>query len=465
MRYLAIITIAVGLLTGAGICQAQDGDSELGFSRLEIKASHSTVVKLPRAASRVSVGDAKVADVLMVNTHQLYVSAKAPGTTNITLWDKKDELLGLFEVRVVSDLTRLKEHLYKIMPHEPVEVREMQGAVLLSGRVSSIEAKARAEAVAHAFAPKKVTNVLQVGGSQQVLLKVRFAEVSRKALKKMNFNLGYFDPTGLFAFTFLKGLVTPSETSIGLDSFSTRLEFSQNMNGMFGFKSGSGRILGFIDALKENGLAKILAEPNLVATSGKKAEFLAGGEYPIPVPQKDSITIKFKKFGVRLDFTPEILEDGRVRLAVEPEVSELDFTTAAVVQNFVVPGLTTRKAKTQLELNDGQSFAIAGLFRDDISEAISKVPFLGDIPILGALFRSTEFQSKKTELVIVVTPEIVRAGVGAPPESLPGEHLKEPGELALFFLARFPEPDKNKGRPIPLSPRELEGGFGHAVVY
>ena len=241
---------------------------------------------------------------------------------------------------------------------------------------------------------------------------MRFAEVSRRALNKLNFNLGFFNPTGAFGFTFLDQLAFPTETSIGLDSFSTKLDFASKMNGMFGFSAGGARFMGFLDALKENGLARILAEPNLVATSGKKAEFLAGGEYPIPVPQRENITIEFKKFGVQLNFTPEVLEDGKVRLMVEPVVSELDYQTAVIIQSFTIPGLTTRRAKTQLELKDGQSFAIAGLFRDDITQTVSKLPLLGDIPILGALFRSTNFQNKKTELVIVVTPEVVKPGVG-----------------------------------------------------
>ena len=435
-----------------------------GSGRLELKMGHSLVADLPRPVARVSVGKPDIADVLVINSRQLYVNGKAPGSTNLTLWDKKDHLMGVYTLRVVRDLTRLKEQLYRIMPREPIQVHEMEGRVLLSGRVSSLEAKRRAEAIAKALAPKQVTSVLRLGGSQQVLLKVRFAEVSRTAMKKLNFNLGFFNPAGAFAFTFLQGLVQPSDTAIGLDSFSTKLDFSKNLKGMWGFDAGGARFLGFLDALKENGLAKILAEPNLVATSGHKAEFLAGGEFPIPVPQKDYVTIEFKKFGVQLNFTPEVLDDGRIRLTVEPEVSELDYTNAVVIDTFTVPGLITRRAKTQLELRSGQSFAIAGLFRDDITHTISKLPFLGDIPILGTLFRSTDFRSKKTELVIVVTPELVTEGVGKPPRRLPGEDLREPDEFSLFLLAELTGP-RRKPAAIPLSPRELEGRFGHAVVY
>lgn len=467
MRSLTTIAILAISLLLALPAAGMAGQVPSGLSRIELKAGHSTVINLPRPVKRVSVGDPEVADVLVISRRQIYMAAKKAGSTNVTLWDQKDRLVAVHEVRVARDLTVLKEHLYQIMPHEPVQVREMEGRILLSGRVSSREAKLRALEVAKALAPKEVTSVLQLGGSQQVLLKVRFAEVSSRALKKLNFNLGFFNDLGSFGFTLLNGLVTPFETSIGLNSFSTKLDFGTNMNGMFGFPLGGSKVTGFLDALKENGLAKILAEPNLVATSGQKAEFLAGGEFPVPIPQKDSVTIKYKKFGVQLYFTPEILEDGRIRLKVEPEVSELDYVNAVVLDTFAVPGLITRRAKTQLELKSGQSFAIAGMFRDDINNVVSKLPFLGDIPILGALFRSTEFQSKKTELVIVVTPLLVGPGVGVPPKRLPGEDMVEPDEFSIYLLAEMAgPPKKDKAQTgIPLSPSEMEGRFGHAVVY
>jgi len=462
--WLTVIVLTALVGTNPPAWAGEHVQQELGFKRLELKAGHSVIAKLPKEVKRVSVGDPKVADVLVISPRQIYVNGKAAGSTNLAVWDQGENLLGVFTVQVARDLTRLKEHLFRIMPGEAVEVREMEGAVLLSGRVSSKEAKERAEAVAKAFAPKQVTNVIKVGGSQQVLLRVRFAEVSRRALNKLNFNLGFFNPTGAFGFTFLDQLAFPKETAIGLDSFSTKLDFANKMNGMFGFNAGGARFLGFLEALKANGLARILAEPNLVALSGKKAEFLAGGEFPIPVPQRDNITIEFKKFGVQLNFTPEILDDGRIRLQVEPVVSELDYQTAVVIQSFTVPGLITRRAMTQLELKDGQSFAVAGLFRDDVSHTVSKLPFLGDVPILGALFRSTDFQNKKTELMIVVTPELVKPGVGVPPQRLPGEFLNLPDDFAIYLLGEMTSP-KQEAEGIPRSLKEMEGNFGYAMVY
>jgi pilus assembly protein CpaC len=431
---------------------------------VEIKSGHSRLVDLPAPVKRVSVGKSEVADVVVINPRQLYVNGIKVGSTNISLWGSDERLMGVFEVRISRDLARLKEHLYQILPREPVEVRELEGKVVLSGRVSSLVARERAEAVAKAFAPKDVTSVIEIGGNQQVLLKVVFAEVSKNALKRMNFNLGFFNAAGQFLFTFLDGLVSPKESEFGIRHFYTEFEFSKNMNGMFGWNTGgAGRILGFVDALKGDGVAKILAEPNLVATSGKKAEFLAGGEYPIPVPQRDTIAIEFKKYGVQLNFMPEIMDDGRIRLMVEPEVSELDFSTAVVIESFTVPGLITRRAKTQLELNDGQSFAIAGLFRDDVSQTINKFPLLGDIPILGALFRSTKFQKKETELVIVVTPEVVKPGMGQV-DSLPTDNLQELDDFDIFLMGKLITP-QDKSQTLPRSSRELEGNFGHEVIY
>ena len=410
-------------------------------------------------AGRVSVGRAEVADVVMVTPRQLYLNARQVGSTNVSLWDQKDRLMEVFEVDVVRDLTRLKEQLYHMLPNEPVEVRGLGGSVVLSGQVSSEQAKKRAEALAEAYAPKKTASLLEIGGNQQVQLLVRFAEVSRRVTKRMNINMAIVNPlTGDFLFTLLGGLIAPSDTA------GSTLTLSDKVNAMGGFHYGQTKVSAFLDILKENGLAKILAEPNLVAASGQKAEFLAGGEFPIPVPQRENITITFKKFGVQLAFQPEIRPGRRIRLTVAPEVSELDFTTAVVVQGYTVPGLTTRKAKTQVELADGQSFAMAGMFRDDISQAVSKFPVLGDLPILGALFRSTEFKKKKTELLIVVTPRIVRPGqekVGPTPVA----YFKEPDDFQLFMLGKMATPEPGRGQGPPLSPKELEGHFGHDLAW
>jgi len=442
----------------AGCFALAAGSATAAEPRREVlKLGHSRLLKLPVPAGRVSVGRAQVADVVMVTPRQLYLNALGVGTTNVSLWDQQDRLLEVFEVVVIRDLTSLKEQLYQILPNEPVEVRGLAGSVVLSGQVSSLEAKKRAEALTEAYAPKQTTSLLEVGGNQQVQLQVRFAEVSRKVTKRMNINLRILNPlTGDFLYTMLGSLITPQTDGTTL--------LSDKVNAMGGFHSGQTQISAFLDILKENGLAKILAEPNLVAASGQQADFLAGGEFPIPVPQRENITITYKKFGVQLGFLPEVRPGKRIRLTVAPEVSELDWSTAVVVQGFTVPGLTTRKAKTQLELADGQSFAIAGLFRDDITQSVSKFPVLGDLPILGALFRSTEFKKNKTELLIVVTPRIVRPGqerLGPNPVTT----FSDPDDFAFFMLGKLATPKAASPQGPPLSPQELEGRFGHDLAW
>jgi pilus assembly protein CpaC len=478
-RYIPLIVLGLAL---ACLLPLAAGPAALAASpagRLEITIGQTRILELPEAAKRVSVGKETIADVVVIGPRQLYLVGREVGSTTVTAWDRNDRVLALYEVRVARDLSRLKQNLYEILPHEPVEVRDMEGTVVLSGRVSSLQAKAQAEDLARALmAPKDhqkslhqgedtkhwVTSVLEVGGHQQVQIKVQIAEVNRTVTNRMNVNVMAFNPlTGDYLFTLLGGLIRPFETTVGPNGFSTKFDLTTNLTGFGGFKVGGAHINTFLDILTQNNLAKILAEPTLVATSGQPADFLAGGEFPIPVPQKDNITIEFKKFGVQLAFTPEVLKNGNLRMTVAPEVSDLDFKNALRIEGYVVPGLTTRKAKTQLELKDGQSFAMAGLFRDDITQVVAKVPLLGDLPILGALFRSSEFISNKTELVIVVTPQIVRPGVAGAPR-LPTDGVKPPSDLDFFLMGGMTETPKIPA-PLPRSLGEMEGSFGHEPVY
>jgi pilus assembly protein CpaC len=479
---------------------ASSGNEQPTLPQVELKIGHTRLVKLPQKIQRVSVGSPAICDVVVINTHQLYLNGKGPGSTNITLWAPGDKLIGMFLVRVERDLSMLKKRMHQILPDEPIEIRELQGTVILSGRVSDERAKKRATSLAKAMVPRKdlaeslhnqlkvpeyIIDLLEVGAVKQVTLKVRFAEVRRDALKKLKVNLSYRDLMGNFFNTFLGGVTGPllpsqrwdlpsygegyGSPTQGFNPFSRPpydLNMSNKMNMAGGFTwGGDRRIMGFLDVLKENGLAKVLAEPNLVAASGTEADFLAGGEFPIPVPQKENITIMFKKFGVKLKFKPTVLSTGKIRLEVEPEVSDLDFSTAVVISGYTVPGLTTRRAKTQLELDNNQSFGMAGLFRDDLAQVVSKIPLLGDIPILGALFRSTDFQHNKTELVIVVTPEIVTPGQGPPP--LPTDNLKMPSEWDIYMgkMVTMGSDEGAKGAGVPRSPKELEGRFGHELPF
>jgi pilus assembly protein CpaC len=240
---------------------------------------------------------------------------------------------------------------------------------------------------------------------------------------------------------------------------------STNANVIGGFGIGGGQMRGALDVLSQNQLAKILAEPTLTCISGQEADFLAGGEFPVPVPQQNNtVTIEFKKFGVQLKFRPEVLKNGQIRMNVSPEVSEMDFSIAVVIQGFTVPGLKTRKAKTQLEIRDGESFIIAGLFRDDISQQVAKLPLLGDIPILGALFRSSEFLNNQTELIIEVTPEVVKPGLAMGPHRLPTEGITPPSDWDLFLFGKMADEDRQRAT-LPATPQDMEGSFGHDPAF
>ncbi|MBA4358741.1 MAG: hypothetical protein C0405_13560, partial [Desulfovibrio sp.] len=335
MALLALLPVLGLSLSATAQTLVRPGPS---VNALEVKIGHTRLLDMPANIKRVSVGKEEICDVVVISPRQLYLVGREVGSTTLTMWDQQDRVLGLYEVRVARDLSRLKEHLHQILPNEPIEVREMEGTVLLSGRVSSHEAKTQAEALAKAAMPRKdlydtlhagedtkqwVTSVIEVGGNQQINIKVRFAEVKRDVTKRMKANIGAINPlTGDFFFTMLDNLFTPSWDSSG--TYSATYSTKNTMIG--GFNIGGGKIRAALDILKENKMAKILAEPTLVAVSGQQAEFLAGGEFPVPVPQKDTITIEFKKFGVNLAFKPEVLKNGRVRMTVTPEVSEMDFS-------------------------------------------------------------------------------------------------------------------------------------------
>lgn len=463
-RWLGLILSTVSLIFLVVFPALRAEGQPLSITSLDIEAGHSRLVNLPSPIKRVSVGNEEVADVVVISADQIYVNGRKVGSTNITLWGAKEEVMGVVKIKVGRDLTKLKEHLHDLFPNEEIEARELEGAVVLSGRVSSLEIKAKAEKVAQALVGEKggLANLMEVGGNQQVMIQVRFAEISSKVIKRLGVNLGFVDEGGFF-FTLLGGLSKPFNLEFIDGGLNFDLSIADTLGGFGSFTIDGNRFFGFLDALKENGMAKLLAEPNLVTTSGQEADFLAGGEFPIPVPQNDRVTIEFKKYGVQLKFKPEVTAKGKIRLEVSPEVSELDFSTAVVIEGFAVPGLTTRRAKTQLELEDGQSFVMAGLLKDTLTEVVSKVPLLGDIPILGALFRSTSYQKGKTELVILVTPKIIKPGEGTP-DKWPTKGLKEPGDLAFYLLGSMVERDKEE-HSLPLSLQELEGEFGHDLAY
>jgi len=354
----------------------------------------------------------------------------------------------------------LKQKLNEMLPDEEnIQVTATNKSLTLNGRVSSAAKLSQVLAIAEGFAPKGgINNLLEVAGVHQVMLEVRVAEMSKSLGQRLGFNFAYSNTSGDFALTRIASLTSlPTEAATGgpLGILS-----AEAVNALFRFKKGNSTWTNFIDALKEDGLVKVLAEPTLIALSGQSANFLAGGEFPIPVPQGlGTVGIEYKSFGVGLTFTPIVLEDKKINIKVSPEVSELDFTTAIQIEGVAVPGITTRRASTTVELGDGQSFGIAGLLKDTTRDVFSKYPLLGELPVLGALFRSSNYQRSETELIIVVTPRIVKP-LDMAKQSLPTDYYVEPNAWEFYGLGLL------EGRSKPLSPvatGELDGEFGHAV--
>jgi pilus assembly protein CpaC len=286
--------------------------------------------------------------------------------------------------------------------------------------------------------------------------------MSKSVINRLGVNFSYNKGVnfGLSSLGGLTQLVKPTDANLA--SGPLGLFVSPAVNALFRFSKGNATWTGFVDALKEDGLVKILAEPTLIALSGQTAHFLAGGEFPVPVPQGlGTVAIEYKPFGVGLSFTPTVLSEDKISIKVAPEVSELDFTIALSIAGFTVPGISTRKAATVVELADGQSFAIAGLLKETVRDSISKVPLLGDIPVLGALFRSRAFQKNESELVIIVTPHIVKP-LDSTRQTLPTDFYVEPDDTEIYILGLMEKWEK--GQPSTIS-GELDGNFGHAVPY
>jgi pilus assembly protein CpaC len=480
-RYERMALIGVILaMCAAPVSYAEEavtgGVEQHDIQRLELTVGKSKVLDLPMAIKRASLANPDVADTVVLSPTQIYLTGKATGVTNLTLWHENGKMMGMYDVVIAPDLSRLKENLHKTLPDEKgILVTASHDYIQLSGTASSSTGLTRALAIAEAYAPKKVINSLQVGGVQQVMLEVRVAEMNRELIRRLGINFNYMGPDN-FGISLLNNLTTLNEfTQVGPAATFIDQGVTQAINGVFGFGTGSLSWTGYVDALKEQNLVKVLAKPTLVALNGQEAAFLAGGEFPIPVPQAFGVvTIQFKKFGVGLVFTPNIMNGKHISLNVAPEVSELDFQNALRTQGFVVPAITTRRAATTIELGDGQSFAIGGLMRDNVREQVKKFPLLGELPIIGALFRSVSFQKNETELLIIVTPHLVKP-LDLAGQTLPTDYYVEPNDFE-FFLLGLPEKGGFGGSVGRVSPaaevlsnrvgttrRRMDGQFGHMV--
>ncbi len=374
------------------------------------------------------------------------------------------KVTNLLTYYAVPDSSLLKEKVHEIMPEEQgIRVTQSADMLTLSGTVSSTANMAQVAAIAESFSPGKVMNLLEVGGVQQVMLEVRVAEISKALGRSLGINFGYISDSGRnVGVSRLGALATPN-----LDEEGLGYEFTDAINALFTFFGYDASWTVFIDALKETGLAKVLAEPTLITLSGQSASFLAGGEFPYPVINDNDVSIEFKEFGVKLNFTPTVLSNDKISMHINPVVSDLDFANAVATAGVAVPGLQTRAVDTVIELADGQSFAVAGLLRKDVREFIAKYPILGDIPVLGALFRSKSFQRNETELVIIATAHLVKP-LDMTQQPLPTDSFVEPNDFEFYLLGRL------EGReglepwmPSPQAGGSAEGGmegdFGHIL--
>lgn len=409
-------------------------------SNITVEVNKSKLIRLPANASVVAIADPEIADVDVLAPNLVAVQGRSAGQTSILAFGSDGNEILNESINVGHNVTSLHRILHRVMPDSDVRFDSMDGALVATGTVASpLEADRVRQLVEPMLGEDAFVNMLTVEGSDQVLLKVRIAEVSRSELKRFGINLySIISNGGQFAF----GLVSGRDILPNADGVIPRGDGNNNL--AVNFNSGDVDVNSVIDALAEDNVIKILAEPNLTTASGRTANFLAGGEFPIPVPGQDGqVTIDYREYGVALQFTPQVLSKDKISLTVAPEVSELSQIGAVQLGGFSVPALTTRRAETTVELGSGQSFAIAGLLQNGNSSNVSKFPGLGDLPIIGALFRSTEFQNDQSELVILVTPYIVR-GVAESELTDPTEGFIPPTDPERVLEGNTYTPDKQK---------------------
>ncbi|MGB2796526.1 MAG: type II and III secretion system protein family protein [Phycisphaerae bacterium] len=467
MAKVTSLVAVIVLQATASVFGAENGaDLRPGNSRatLTVYVRQSKLIEPPWPVKRVSVTDPEIADVQVLTPRKVLVFGKAVGSTDLILWsEEEDSWQARIDVEV--DLSRLKADLNRFFPGSTLELAQSQDVLVLTGVLGQAEQADRLHSFLGALELKYV-DMTSVAGVQQVQIQVRVAEVSRTAIRAMGVNAFGTSRHFFGGSTIGSAAGGPlNPVSIGPAAgtiagpnipftFNTAVNVSPGVTLFAGFPRADLEV--FLQALAENQYLRILAEPNLVALSGEEATFLAGGEYPIPIVQggtggSTSISIEYREFGVRLMFRPTVLGDGRIRLHVAPEVSELSELGAVVIQGFQIPSVTTRKAETTLELKSGQTFAMAGLLSQAASGRSSRTPLLGDIPILGALFRSVRYTKGETELLVLVTASLVEPLSAATAPPVPGITHVDPNDWELFIEGNL------QGRgPAKVSPADAE---------
>jgi pilus assembly protein CpaC len=390
-RLLAFTASALVALAACGAATAQVAEDQGGTHTIVVPKDKSAAFRLDYPASQIVVAQPDTLSLVATTDRSFYVRGKQLGVTNILIYDAQHRLAQVVDVRVGYDVDSLQADLAMALPGENVKASNFAGGILLTGEVATSANAARAAEIAERYAPKAVQSDLTIKAAQQVEVDVRIIEAAHSAIRDLGFNINV---KTLGGFTLSTGSALPSgiapQGTIGVSH-----------------QFGAWNIDASLNALEQKGTVRELARPNLVAMSGQEASFLAGGEFPVPIPNGNlGTTIEFKQFGVRLNVTPVVEDNGQIQLKVAPEVSELDTKDGINIQGFQVPAISTRRASTQVELNDGESFAIAGLFQRNYSNTINQVPGASNVPVLGALFRSSDWQRNETELVIIVTPHL-----------------------------------------------------------
>jgi pilus assembly protein CpaC len=478
----ALIAVA-GSLLPAGEAQAQRVVQISGANRtatVSVAIGKSSDVRTDASFNDITVGDPEVADVNVLTDRSLSILGKKSGTTRVTVYGEAKKLLGVFDVEVSYDSSMLAAEITRRFAHSGLKVTTVNGKIMLSGTAPDAVTLDQAMTIARQFGPD-VINSVAVSSPQQVMLEVRFVEASRKAGRELGVQWNLFSKhTTINTGAQLPAGQLPIGTN-GPNIPASAATLSPIVAGgvlsgaaPFGFMvsrllTGGIEVDALISALEQKGVARSLAEPNLVALSGDTASFLAGGEFPVPVPGTlGQVSIEYKRYGVGLAFTPTVLSGGLINLKIEPEVSQLDTSHPVQVAGISVPPLIVRRASTTVELRDGQSFVIGGLLQNTSTTDQQQLPWLGDVPVLGSLFRSASFQKNETDLAIIVTPRIVRPARPNDPIKTPLDNTLPPNDADLFLMGK-PEVARATtrlaaGARLPFSGHILELSKGGALV-
>ena len=470
--------MAVATSPAAQAQSAQNWKNDDRVRHVVVTLNKSKTFHLDQPFSTAVVGSPEIADALPMSDRSLYVQGKKVGTTNVSVFDSMMRLMGVLDVEVTLDTGSLQEKIRQGTGNRSIRVSSSDGQIVLSGQASDAVQAERAVTIARALAPNGVVNAMSVAPSQQVLLKVSFLEASRDAGRQLGVNWFGANRSGTRVFSTGQGGLVPADPKTGPNTTPSGIPLLETAGTLAGTASspfgvvlanlvnGGTKIDVLVTALESKGLIRRLAEPNLMALSGDTAQFLAGGEFPVPIAATSANglvtpTIEFKPFGVRLSFTPTVLQKGMINLRIAPEVSELDFTNAVTISGTTVPSLIKRDAVTTIELRDGQSFAIAGLLQANDLRLRSQISWIGSVPVLGALFSSMDYQKLETDLVIIVTPHLVQPAA-------PGDRLAGPLDQRLpsndidFFLLGQTDVKKAYSDYVTTG-GDVQGPYGHML--